>query len=366
MNDPGGNSPADAATTATATVIDDRLDSMYRRFTWRILSNSVAPWEFEQLRESIFDYEQWCAAWSSCAAEHVSRGDEAFESGRLRSAGEAYIRAGLFYHWASFMFTHDQQQFSAALANMNAAWERAAPLVSPAMEILSVDFDGTTLHGYLQLPEGIAEPPLVLLVPGADSTKEELFDLAQHILRRGTAVAVFDGPGQGTVSLQMKMRPDYESAIVAILDSLLGRSDIDAERVAVGGVSYGGLFALRAAAVDSRIRAVVSISSWYTPAGRFAEMEPLTQTGQYQYLGEDPASMMESITLAGVLDRVTVPLLQVYGELDAMSPPSNAERIEAEVSGPATTVVYSDGVHILNNVWFKARPMVGDWLAETL
>ena len=75
---------------------------------------------------------------------------------------------------------------------------------------------------------------------------------------------------------------------------------------------------------------------------------------------------MESITLRGVLDRVSVPLLQVYGELDAMSPPSNAERIAAEVQGPTTTVVYPDGVHILNNVWFKARPMVGDWLAETL
>jgi len=37
-----------------------------------------------------------------------------------------------------------------------------------------------------------------------------------------------------------------------------------------------------------------------------------------------------------------------------------------EVQGPTTTVVYPDGVHILNNVWFKARPMVGDWLAETL
>jgi dienelactone hydrolase len=362
MNAAGGNSSPTSATTTA----DDRLDSMYRRFTWRILSNSVAPYEFEKLREAIVDYEQWCGAWSSCAAEHALRGDEAAEAGRLRSAGEAYIRAGLFYHWASFMFTHDQEQFTAALANMNAVWEKAAPLVVPAMEILSVDFDGTTLHGYLQLPADVPNPPLVLLVPGADSTKEELFDLAQHIVSRGTAIAVFDGPGQGSVSLHMKMRPDYESAIIAIVDSLVERSDIDPGRIAVGGVSYGGLFALRAAAVDSRIRAVVSISSWYSPAGRFAEMEPLTQTGQYQYLGEDPASMMESISLAGVLDQVKVPVLQVYGDLDAMSPPSNAERIEAEVGGPATTVVYSDGVHILNNVWFKARPMVGDWLAETL
>jgi hypothetical protein len=31
-----------------------------------------------------------------------------------------------------------------------------------------------------------------------------------------------------------------------------------------------------------------------------------------------------------------------------------------------TTLVFDDGVHILNNIWFKARPAVADWLAETL
>ncbi len=345
---------------------DDRLESMYRRFTWRILSNSVAPWELESLRESITDYEQWCAKWSEVAAGHFARGVESEQAGRILSASEAFVRAGLQYHWASFMFTHDQVQFRGALANMANAWTEAARLVSPPMELLSVDFDGVSLPGYLQLPAGIERPPLVLLLPGADSTKEELFDLGQHIVRRGVAVAAFDGPGQGSVSLATKMRPDYELAILTILDTLLARPDIDAGRVAVGGISYGGLFALRAAALDKRIGAVVSISSWYTPAGRFAGMEPLTRIGQYQYLGDDPAAMMASITLAGVLDRVTVPLLQVYGHLDAMSPPSNAERIAAEVGGPVTTVVYADGVHILNNVWFKARPMVGDWLAETL
>lgn len=38
--------------------MDERLVSMYRRFTWRILSNYVTPWEFEQLKNEITDYEQ--------------------------------------------------------------------------------------------------------------------------------------------------------------------------------------------------------------------------------------------------------------------------------------------------------------------
>jgi pimeloyl-ACP methyl ester carboxylesterase len=346
--------------------VDDRLESMYRRFTWRILSNYVSPWEFEQLREQITDYEQWCAAWCRQAEGHIERGDEALASGRRLTAGDAYLRAGLFYHWASFMFSHDQEQFRAALAAMAQAWEKAAPHVDPPMEILAVPFEHMTLNGYLRIPAGLPRPPVVLLLPGADSTKEELYNLADHIVARGMAVAAFDGPGQGSVSFEGKLRPDYELAVQSIIDVLASRADLDMTRLAVGGISYGGLFAIRTAAIDDRVRAVVSISSWYTPAGRFETMEPLSRVGQYQHLGADPAAVMESITLAGAAGGATVPLLQVYGGLDAASPPAQAEKVAAEYGGPVTTLVFDDGVHILNNVWYKARPAVADWLAETL
>jgi pimeloyl-ACP methyl ester carboxylesterase len=94
-------------------------------------------------------------------------------------------------------------------------------------------------------------------------------------------------------------------------------------------------------------------------------METLTSTGQYQYLGDDPAAMMESITLSGVLGGVNVPVLQVFGGLDPWSPVTIAEQIASEIKGPNTTVLYPDGVHILNNIWFKARPRIADWLAES-
>jgi len=110
----------------------------------------------------------------------------------------------------------------------------------------------------------------------------------------------------------------------------------------------------------------VSISSWYSPAGRFARMENLSRIGQYQYLGKDPGVVMDSITLDGVLPRIKVPVLQIYGELDPSSPPEHAKQISAELAGPSATIIYPEGVHVLNNLWFKARPAVGDWLSKTL
>ncbi len=348
--------------------MDDRLESMYRRFTWRILSNYVTPFEFDRQQRTIGDYEQWCGSWLALAAEHGQRGDAAAADGRRVTAADEYVRAGLCCHWASFMFCHDLDAYRGALAQMADYWRKAAPLVDPPMDLVDVDFEGVALHGYVRVPvrtDG-ARPPVAVLLPGADSTKEELYNLAEHLLARGVAIAAFDGPGQGSVSFEMKLRPDYERAVQAILDALAARGDLDPSRMAVGGISYGGLFAMRTAAVDDRVRAVFSISSWYTPAGRFATMEPLSQVGQYQHLGEDPAAVMESITLAGVLDRVTVPVLQVFGGDDPASPPSHGERVAAEIAGPLTTVVIPDGVHIVNNVWPQARALVGDWVAETL
>src|SRR6185312_2772398 len=260
--------------------MDERLVSMYRRFTWRILSNYVTPWEFEQLKAEITDYEQWCAAWSRHAARHVERGEDALAAGRRRTAGDAYLRGALAYHWASFVFTHDQAQFRAALEAMGAAWAKAAPLASPPMELLGVPFEGLVMPGYLRVPDGAARPPIVLLLPGADSAKEELYNLADHIVARGLAVAAFDGPGQGMLSFESKLRPDQEVAIQAIVGALADRPDVDGSRLAVGGISYGGMFAIRTAAADERVRAVFAISSWYTPAGRFAEMDDLTRPGQ--------------------------------------------------------------------------------------
>jgi dienelactone hydrolase len=345
---------------------DRDLEAMYRLFTWRITSNYVPHWDFERMREEIETFDDWCRVYSAWGARHRELGDEAAGAGDGRAAGVDYVRAGLFYHWASFLFPHRPDEFRAALGEMAVCWRRAAPLTEPPMEPVEVPFEGTVLPGYLRRPPGVERPPLAILVPGADSTKEELFDLTGHILGRGIATFAFDGPGHGAVSLELKLRPDYEVPLRAVVDHLYGRPDLDARRLALGGISYGGMFACRGAAFDERVRAVFSMSSWYSPAGRFPHQDGVSRRGLRQYMGEDAERVQASMTMAGAAERIRVPLLQVYGGLDRASPPEQAQRVAAEARGPTTTVVYEDGVHVCNNVWYKARPLVARWLAENL
>jgi 2,6-dihydroxypseudooxynicotine hydrolase len=344
--------------------MDGLLEGMYSLFSWRIGSH-VPYWDFEQLKARVDTFDRWLPEWVEWGRRWVRLGDEQLALGRRLTAGEAYVQAGLFYHWATFLSVQDEAAWIAALEEMAEAWRKAAPLVDPPMELVDVPFEGTELPGYLRRPHGVERPPLVLLVPGADSTKEELYDLGERIVRRGLAIFAFDGPGHGLVSTRLKLRPDFEVPISAVLDHLLGRPDLDADRVAVAGISYGGLFACRAAAFDDRVRAAVSMSSWYSPAGRYPTQPEISKLGLVQYMG-DPQRVQDAITMEGVGQRIGVPVLQVYGARDAASPPGQAERVAAELAGPNELVVYEEGVHVANNLPFASRSLVADWLREHL
>jgi dienelactone hydrolase len=341
------------------------LESMYRLFTWRIASH-VPYWDFEQIRREVQSWDDWLPTWCRWAERHVALGDEALAQGRRLTAGEAYIRAGLFYHWGTFVAVDDTAAFRKALQAADEAWAKAAPLVDPPFELIDVPFEGTTLPGYLRKPAQARKAPLVILLPGADSTKEELYDQAEHLVRRGVAAFPFDGPGHGLVSFHLKLRPDEEVAVSAVLDHLLRREDLDPTRVGVLGISYGGLFAIRSAAIDHRVKAAVSMSSWYSPAGRYARQEPLSQSGLRQYMGDDPAAVQDAITVEGYAERVHVPVLQIYGGQDPASPPEQAERTAGELKGPNELVVFQEGVHVANNVPYRSRTLAADWLVRQL
>jgi 2,6-dihydroxypseudooxynicotine hydrolase len=336
------------------------------RFTWRMLSQYVSQWDFDRLKKKIESWDQWCIEWSREAKRYSDMAGAALAEGNRTTAGQHYIRSALYYHWATFLFVHDQKQFVEGMQAMAECWKKAAPLVEPPMELLEIPYEGVKLPGYLRKPEGIAKPPLVILVPGGDSTKEELYDFGEHMLKRGLAVMAFDGPGQGLVSTTLKIRPDFEVPIRTVTDFMVKRSDVDVKRLAIGGISYGGLFACRAAAFDERFKAVFSASAWYTPAGRWSSMDPLSQLGLKQYMGENAEEIQNSITMDGATETLRVPLLQVYGGLDKASPPEHAYRVEKAVKGPTTTVVFDDGVHVCNNLHHVVRPLIADWLAKQL
>ena len=144
---------------------------------------------------------------------------------------------------------------------------------------------------------------------------------------------------------------------------------VDLSRTGLMGISMGAIYGPRAAAHEKRIRAVVGLAGPYNLGECWDALNPLTRGGYVFYTkSADEAQARRTaftLNLEGVLGRVDQPLLVIHGARDRLFPPSHAERIAREAPN-ATLVLYPDGNHVCNNIAYKYRPLMADWLKERL
>jgi len=249
------------------------------------------------------------------------------------------------------------------------AMAAAHALLDPTAERVQAAVDGLSVVANLRRPAEVSPAPLVVLIPGLDSTKEEFFHWESVFLARGMATLSLDGPGQGETGFHMNIRPDYEVAVSAILDTVSGHPGLDPERIAAVGVSLGGLYVVRAAAFEPRIKALAGISGPYDLAASWESMPSLTRETIAHHTGagsEDEArSRAHELNLAGVTGRVQQPCLVVTGALDRVIPWEQTRRIADEIPH-AEWFLYDDGTHVCNNIPFRYRPLVSDWVRDQL
>jgi 2,6-dihydroxypseudooxynicotine hydrolase len=80
---------------------------------------------------------------------------------------------------------------------------------------------------------------------------------------------------------------------------------------------------------------------------------------------QEAEGIAHQISLEGVLHQLTQPFLVVFGKLDRLIPWQQAVRV-AEEAPNAELVMYEDGNHVCNNMPYRYRPLVGDWMREHL
>ena len=335
----------------------------------RFTANGVDPNDLEVLRGRISRWADWCKEWSALAGAHEALGDEALAAGRTVTGGQALARAAVYYQFAQFCFSEFPDQKAAAQARKVACHRRALPYLVPPAERIEFPYQGVVLPGNLRKPAGAARSPLVLILPGLESTKEEFTLFEQDFLVRGLATLTFDGPGQGEVWPHMKMRYDYEAAVAAVLDGLARRPELDATRVGAVGISMGGYFAMRAAGFERRLRAAADLAGPYD-LEFWEKSSPVIRRNFMHAFGaetmEQARERLGRVTLAGVASRIRCPILVVHGRLDTIVPPEHAERVAAEAGGEKRLAMYEDGNHVCNNIPYKYRPLVADWMREKL
>lgn len=354
--------------------LPDLTDAL-ERWSPRLLANGVDWSDLSRaVRAAGANWTGWYRQMVRRGEEHAGLARAALAEGRNLTAGEAWVRAGLLYHFAQFALFDFPDLQADGQRLKEAAFARAGPLLNPPIERMEVPWGGDHLPVVLRRPTAPPGPlAWVLLVPGLDSTKEEFFTFARVFLDRGLAVAAFDGPGQGELAARgRRWRPGDESAATAVLAALRRTPGLAPQRCGILGVSFGGYLALAAAALAGEtVQACAGIGGCFRLGdGDWERLPPLIQADFRHFCGApgDVAARAAAarVSLADRLPHLGCPLLLCHGDRDGIFPPDHARRAAQAAGDRAELHILPDGNHVCNNLPHHYRPYVADWFARRL
>jgi dipeptidyl aminopeptidase/acylaminoacyl peptidase len=349
---------------------DQRLAEAITNWRARFLENGVNPSDYDRIRSSVTEWSGWLDAWSAVAEGHEALGREAIAQGRLRSAGAHLSQGAIYYHFAKFFWVDDIPQMRRTHERAVRCLMDALPHLDPPGRRVEIPFENARMVGVLRVPLSPGPHPVVILVPGLDSAKEELRTTEQLFLDRGLATFAVDGPGQGEAEYDLPIRPDWEVPGAAMIDALERYPEVDTTRAGAWGVSLGGYYAPRIATGEPRLRAVISLSGPYKFATNWHDLPSLTRNAfrvrSFSDSDEEARLKALELSLEGRAGDIVVPLLVVAGRKDRLIPPENAEWLAKEVAGPVELLMFENGNHNCMNLTYRHRPKSADWMAAQL
>ena len=359
----------DPATTRTLHHRDPQVQEVLDIWAARFLHGQIELGDLTATMGRIDDWSDWGPEWAVTARVHEELGEQAWDEGRRISAVGFFVSAARCYHLSYFLSVDDEEAHARGLAKMVECYDRVLPYMEPPVEKISIPFPESDLSGLLSIPAGDGPHPVVIFLPGLDSTKEQRHGGRGSLLRRGMGVLSLDGPGQGEVSLKLPIRHDYEVAVSAAIDFLDGRDRIDTGRVGLMGASLGGYYACRAAAFEPRVAAAVANCGPYKWIDCWDELPEVTRNAFRKYswsaTAEGAREKAQLLDLSGVAEKIAQPLVVVHGMLDPLIGVEHARRIADEAPN-ATLITVDDATHGVSNLAYRHAPWVDDWMAERL
>ena len=169
----------------------------------------------------------------------------------------------------------------------------------------------------------------------------------------------------------------------AVVDCLQSRTDVDADLIGVCAWSLGGYYAPRAAAMEKRFKLCVAWGAnfnWGELQKRRLAREGDKPVPHYwehvqwvwgKKTREEFMAFAPGVTLAAVIDKITVPFLVTHGSGDRQIPQEYAhQQYEGAVNSPKRELKFftprEGGVeHCSADNMSNARDYIADWIAQT-
>ncbi|QCX81979.1 2,6-dihydropseudooxynicotine hydrolase [Streptomyces sp. YIM 121038] len=320
----------------------------YAAAQWtRATGAGVDPHEYRRVTEDLTSVTDWGPAFLHTGHTYLQRADNAESP---LSAGEYLLTAARWFHLATLAPYAEAHR---AAAEADRALGRALAVLEPGARRVS----GEGFTGWLRGPADA--PGTVVVVPGLDSAKEEFLDLVSALLARGLAVFAMDGPGQGALAATTTFVPDYERAVGRVVDAL------GVTRIGLVGLSLGGYFAARTAALEPRVAAAATVSGPFRLD--WQELPPPVRDLMAQRAGGPDAAhaFVRHVDLVPLAPRIAAPLLVVDGGQDVIPGVTNGEPL-ARLAPRGSYLSVPHGDHLLGNARPDWLPRLGDHMADSL
>ncbi len=333
----------------------------------RLVGFGAEEGELRETLGKIKELRDWCAEFTKLAEKYEKLAEPAkVEYARIFN----YMKAAVYYHIGELFIFGPTAEKEKAHSAMVEAYAKAKRHFAYPTDEVKVPFSNTNLNGYFRRLRGIEKAPCVILVRGVDACKEvELHILSNSLLEQGIFTLAVDLPGQGDTRFRgMKMTPDFERPVGAAVDYLLGRSDVDASRIGIWGMSFGGFIAPRAAALEKRIKACVSLSGFFgLDEFEFPLSAKLHCLKNMKVADESGwAQVRKEYTLKNVIHNFPCPLLVVTGSEEKVVPVAQSAKIFDEAPEPKDMKIYEGFGHCVYYEEPAVLPYIANWMRERL
>jgi esterase FrsA len=332
------------------------------------------------------DKDEWAAAFMKVGDRYANEA-KSLEASDPAKANADYIRAWHIYsfgRWPVPGSPGKQKSYAKAIE----AFLAHAKFVDPPLQVVHIPFEGKEIIGYLRLPKDVKEPvPLVIAVNGLDSRKEDLSESFAAILPFGVGFLAVDGPGTGQAPIKVSEHADR--MLSAVVDYAQSRPQVDKNRLAIHGVSWGAYWATKMAIVErARLRGT---SAQSPPIDAFFQKDFLLNhlLGNREYLFDQVPALMSviegansvddmarilptlSLVKQGLLGKPMAPMLVIGGVLDTQVPIEDLYLLLSKGDVPKTAWINPQGGHLGRQVKVWPDPLIFKqvivpWLVHTL
>lgn len=317
---------------------------------------SDAALEAQMLRSRVKRFADISREVKRLALRRERLAKEAENSKHFVTARDNYFAASIYYGAAKWPIMEDNQRLIDLDSKMTECYQKYVQHADHYIERVKIPFDGNYIIGYFHRPKNNAtEFPTILALGGMDSFKEQFTRLyGDRFLERGFAVFSIDGPGQGEALTQgFKVKPDsYDRIGKVIVDYLCTRRDVAKNKIVLWGVSFGTYWGPRLMANEPRLRAGAFQSVCHEPQGRsiFNSAHPafkLRHMWMAGYTSEEEfeRSYCSKLTLEGIGEKISQPLLIAAGDADPLSPIEFTYDFFKSLGGRKRLLIYEGEAH---------------------